>query len=422
MLRRLCGRPAPELELSLSGGDSITVDYRIVRGEQTLTARQESFRANDLRWSIDSTMLAQLTPERRNEMMVSLALFPVCNAIGELTNPWVGRFQPHLEQIMKGGGVDFDFMNGASGAYQYEWLRTSADSLQRFFDACGGKYRAWGNMAIGIMYDQFGRNIEDSTILRHAQEAYSSAGRYDRRLSRALDYRIKWLNDYIASCRLTNSDDAFVETFLNDTIALPDSCRQLILVYNSRPDEVLCALRRYEREKGGPWHELSPMIHANVGRNGIAPWGEKREGDGRTPTGAYPMGTAFGYAKDIELRWPFLVVTPQHYWISDPADPHYNELTTIKPSTTDFEYLRRNDDAYKYAAVIEYNTHPVVKGNGSAIFFHIESGYNRGSAGCVTTSEPKVIEMLQWLDPTRHPYMLIRTNSTHKHSARTTAN
>jgi len=36
--------------------------------------------------------------------------------------------------------------------------------------------------------------------------------------------------------------------------------------------------------------------------------------------------------------------------------------------------MRRDDNLYKYGIVIEYNTDPIIKGNGSAIFLHIWKG------------------------------------------------
>ena len=269
--------------------------------------------------------------------------------------------------------------------------------------------KAWCNQALGHLYANAGFGMEDLAALQRARSFYEEARKYDAQAREAVDRRIARIDDYIGDCRKTDSNGELIGRFLDANVQLPDSCRQLILVYNDRPDSVLCAFRRFDKQDDGRWAETFPAIHANVGRRGIAPYGEKLEGDQRTPTGAYPMGFAFGYRDDIDLRWPFLVVTKQHYWISDSEDPMYNRMTTETPATDNFEYLRRDDDAYKYAAVVEYNTRPIEKYKGSAIFFHLESGYNRGSAGCITVTESKVIETLQWLDPHRSPYMLIAT-------------
>ena len=285
------------------------------------------------------------------------------------------------------------------------------EEIDRYLEEGSASRRAWGNLMLGTIYERLGCLWNGDTVaLRSAEECYRQTLKgAPADLKTPIEERIVWIGNYIEEYRKTNDTDAFIASFQDEQIRLPDSCRQLILVYNDRPDRVLCQFRRYEKDENGRWFEVAPVIHSNVGRAGIAPFEEKREGDMRTPSGAYPMGFAFGYEADIELRWPYVVVTPEHYWISDSEDPLYNQMTTEKPKTDNFEYLRRDDDAYKYAAVVEYNMRPIEKYKGSAIFFHVESGYDKGSAGCITVPEEDVVEVLQWLDPEKSPYMLIRT-------------
>ena len=264
------------------------------------------------------------------------------------------------------------------------------------------------DLVSGIVCESFGYVVQDTAALSAAAVRYRRLAGSDRRLAETLGSRIDRIGTYVASLEAPGRDDAFVESFLNEQIRLPDSCRQLILVYNDRPDRVSCVFRRYEK-KNGQWRETAYPLRSNVGRAGIAPYGEKREGDGRTPSGAYPMGFAFGYERDIDLSWPFVVVSKQHYWISDPEDPLYNQMTQQTPRTDNFEYLRRDDEVYRYAAVVEYNMRPIEKYKGSAIFFHIESGFDRGTAGCISVTRCKTVEVLQWFDPQKVPYMLIVT-------------
>ena len=264
------------------------------------------------------------------------------------------------------------------------------------------------DLVSGIVCESFGYAVQDTAALSAAAVRYRRLVGSDRRLAETLGSRIDRIGTYVASLEAPGRDDAFVESFLNEQIRLPDSCRQLILVYNDRPDRVSCVFRRYEK-RNGQWRETAYPLRSNVGRAGIAPYGEKREGDGRTPSGAYPMGFAFGYVRDIDLSWPFVVVSKQHYWISDPEDPLYNQMTQQTPRTDNFEYLRRDDEVYRYAAVVEYNMRPIEKYKGSAIFFHIESGFDRGTAGCISVTRRKTVEVLQWFDPQKVPYMLIVT-------------
>ena len=69
--------------------------------------------------------------------------------------------------------------------------------------------------------------------------------------------------------------------------------------------------------------------------------------------------------------------------------------------------MRRSDNLYKYGIVIEYNTNPVIKGYGSAIFFHIWRGKDVTTEGCVAVSEDNIIRILEWLDPTARPLIIM---------------
>jgi L,D-peptidoglycan transpeptidase YkuD (ErfK/YbiS/YcfS/YnhG family) len=71
--------------------------------------------------------------------------------------------------------------------------------------------------------------------------------------------------------------------------------------------------------------------------------------------------------------------------------------------------MRRDDNLYKYGIVIEYNTDPIIKGNGSAIFLHIWKGEGLPTVGCVAVSEEDIIKIMGWLDPAASPLIIIGT-------------
>ena len=68
--------------------------------------------------------------------------------------------------------------------------------------------------------------------------------------------------------------------------------------------------------------------------------------------------------------------------------------------------MKRDDNLYKYGIVIEYNTDPVIKGNGSAIFLHIWKNESIPTAGCVAVSEENLIKIIEWLDPVASPLII----------------
>lgn len=125
----------------------------------------------------------------------------------------------------------------------------------------------------------------------------------------------------------------------------------------------------------------------SLGKNGVAPLGEKIEGDGRTPAGTFYLRRGFFRPDRIEPPvGSGLVLQPLHPtdgWCDDPASSQYNKLVTL-PIEYSAERLWREDDLYDLFAVIEYNTSPIASGKGSAIFFHVASDGYGATAGCVS--------------------------------------
>ena len=156
------------------------------------------------------------------------------------------------------------------------------------------------------------------------------------------------------------------------------------------------------------WHLVSGPIPAVIGRNGLAPIGEKREGDGRTPSGTFELRRAFGYEKGVPTGLDYRGVTEKDFWIDAPASPFYNQWVAGDIPEVSHEMLRRQDDLYKYAIVIEYNTGPVIPGMGSAIFMHVWRAANKPTAGCVAMAEIDLLRLLQWLDAHRNPVILLK--------------
>lgn len=148
---------------------------------------------------------------------------------------------------------------------------------------------------------------------------------------------------------------------------------------------------------------------AAIGRGGLSPL--KREGDGRTPAGRFPMGTGFGAAPAPAGAWPYRVADGRDYWVDDPNSPDYNQWVRCSgdPAARWSSFERLDIAAYRKAAVIRYNENPIVRGRGSAIFFHIWSGPSSGSAGCVTVAEDTVVRVLEWMAPEAAPVMAIGT-------------
>jgi len=186
---------------------------------------------------------------------------------------------------------------------------------------------------------------------------------------------------------------------------------QLLVVVSETRGTPRARLYQFERAPEG-WRHLDGEIPASIGITGFAKPGEKREGDGHTPAGLYPLEFVFGYAPSIDTKMPYRQATGDDIWVDDPAAPDYNNWTKRAETTAkSFEEMRRADEYYRYGVVIGYNRNPVVKGMGSAIFLHIWRGEGKGTAGCVAVDQQQLLRIIQWLDPARHPMILMGTRA-----------
>lgn len=160
------------------------------------------------------------------------------------------------------------------------------------------------------------------------------------------------------------------------------------------------------------WELAFPPVPVNLGRNGVAPPYEKREGDGRTPAGMFPLRQAFGYPALFPGKFPYRQVDTQDLWVDDVQSPDYNRwVWRGETRASSFEELLRPDPLYKYALVLDYNTEPVVRDLGSAIFIHLERSPGSGTAGCVSLPEKELVQVMEWLDPAERPQAVIGSAS-----------
>lgn len=188
----------------------------------------------------------------------------------------------------------------------------------------------------------------------------------------------------------------------------PEKSTQALLV-TEEESWLLKENKVYAVEKQGDrWVTVFGPFPAAIGRNGFAPPGEKREGDGRSPSGTYRLAYAFGYAESVPTKMPYRQALEDDLWIDDPEAPDYNRwVKRGETSAASYERMRRDDDLYQYGIVIDYNTDPVVRGCGSAIFLHVWRGARSTTAGCVALSEANILKILAWLDPEANPVILI---------------
>ena len=168
----------------------------------------------------------------------------------------------------------------------------------------------------------------------------------------------------------------------------------------------VATLTAYQRGASG-WTQVFGPWTANVGRNGVAPAGEKREGDGRTPSGTFGFDFMFGVNPNPGVKFPFRPITGTNIvWDDDPSSASYNLWIDTNTASAGVSPEPMYVGAYGSGAVIAYNT-ARTPGLGSAIFLYLSSGAS--TAGCVALPSSELLALLRWLDPAQQPRIAIGT-------------
>lgn len=137
-----------------------------------------------------------------------------------------------------------------------------------------------------------------------------------------------------------------------------------------------------------------------LGRGGLVR--EKREGDGGTPIGRFPLRRLF-YRPDREFApatgLPVLPLAEDLGWCDDPAESgHYNRLVRL-PFGPSHERMWRDDALYDLVVEIGYNDAPPVPGRGSAIFLHLARPGWQPTEGCVAMERDDLLAVLAAVGP-----------------------
>lgn len=148
---------------------------------------------------------------------------------------------------------------------------------------------------------------------------------------------------------------------------------------------------------------IGPLIDVPcaLGRGGVTLEGEKKEGDGKTPIGIYPVRQAF-YRPDkfdeplcqLQVR----PISPELGWCDDPARAEYNKLVRL-PFGGSHEKMWREDSLYDLVLVIGHNDDPPIPGRGSAIFVHVAKEGFEPTEGCVAVAPSVMLSLLRQLSP-----------------------
>ena len=142
-------------------------------------------------------------------------------------------------------------------------------------------------------------------------------------------------------------------------------------------------------------------VRCALGPAGVIAAADKREGDGASPAGAWPIRRVL-YRPDREpppqTRLPVAALSPDDGWCDAPDDPNYNAPVTL-PYPASAEAMWREDGVYDLVVVLGHNDDPPVPGLGSAIFLHLARPDFSPTHGCVALAREDLLEVLRLAAP-----------------------
>ncbi len=188
------------------------------------------------------------------------------------------------------------------------------------------------------------------------------------------------------------------------------NARQVITVVAATADSTTATLRSWKAGDDG-WQAVGPSVRAFLGTDGLS--AHPTEALSATPIGSFTLTTSFGHDRNPGTALPYTRTAPADWWISQPG-PLYNTFQRCS-SNCPFaqgepnEHLYYETPAYDHAVVIDYNTTDSAAGvrqnAGSAFFLHVSEG--KPTAGCVSIPNGELSRIMRWLDPSRHPRIVI---------------
>lgn len=188
---------------------------------------------------------------------------------------------------------------------------------------------------------------------------------------------------------------------------------QLVTVRAAGRRSTVASLQLWRKSRDC-WRAVTRPWIAHVGRNGLS--ATRHEGDGTTPMGAFGFQRVmYGVGANPGVRYAYRRIRCGDWWVEDPGSPYYNRFHHVAcgskpPFRTTSEDMSRSPVAYRHLAVIDFNTHPIVRGRGSGIFLHVTTG--RPTLGCISLPQAQLVSVLRWLDPAASPLIVIGTRAT----------
>ena len=134
------------------------------------------------------------------------------------------------------------------------------------------------------------------------------------------------------------------------------------------------------------------IFKCSIGKNGIKK--NKIEGDKTTPKGTFSLGPIYyrnTRVKNLLSKIKKIKIKKNMGWCNDSRAKEYNSQIILKKNIKS-EKLYRKDHKYDAFLVIKYNSNPVKKKKGSAIFLHLTKNY-KPTAGCIAINKNDFLKL-----------------------------
>ena len=138
-------------------------------------------------------------------------------------------------------------------------------------------------------------------------------------------------------------------------------------------------------------------LKCSIGKSGIT--NKKKEGDLATPKGNFNIGMLY-YRKDriksFKCKIKKKIIKKNMGWCNDIKSNQYNR-EIIFPFKYKAEKLYKKSKIYDLFINIKYNSCPVIKKKGSAIFLHIADSKYKSTKGCIAISKKNFLEIIPFI-------------------------
>ena len=134
-------------------------------------------------------------------------------------------------------------------------------------------------------------------------------------------------------------------------------------------------------------------VKCAIGKRGIGT--KQKEGDLITPKGKFKVNYIL-YRKDrirnLKSKIKIIPIKKNMGWCNDASSHRYNKLIKF-PFKYSAEKLYRTDNTYDLILVLDFNSNPVIKNKGSAIFIHVAKNNYKSTAGCIALKKRDLINI-----------------------------